>query len=333
MTVIRHLKTQQERKTERRSHGPLRNLIVSDTTYSRYLHACQLFFQHQLAIQRRYDLHAFELDLELCAYIETLWESGDPRGYATDCLSGLQHFCPQLRQRLPGAWRLVSAWQKHELPCRATPASADVTLAWAGALTLRGAPWAALATMLGFHCLLRTGELAAIQCKDFVVGSHAIILHLPHTKSGQRFGCTESVVIDDPGLIKLVTCFVQQHQPGDVLCPSPALFRTLFNQAVADVRLPDMPWKPYSLRRGGATALFKQSGSLDATCVRGRWANMRTCRIYINDALQELAAVRITPAQRQRLQTFGNAIRAALPGKAALDNDKAAAVVPSSRCS
>ena len=44
---------------------------------------------------------------------------------------------------------------------------------------------------------------------------------------------------------------------------------------------------PYSVRRGGATAHFVQDGSLDITCERGRWGNMKTARVYVNTALAD----------------------------------------------
>ena len=43
-------------------------------------------------------------------------------------------------------------------------------------------------------------------------------------------------------------------------------------------------------RRGGATQHYRMFASLDATGVRGRWSNSRTCRLFINDAIAALNA-------------------------------------------
>ena len=46
---------------------------------------------------------------------------------------------------------------------------------------------------------------------------------------------------------------------------------------------------PYSLRRGGATALFRQSGSFDVVANKGRWVSLAALRLYVTTALAELA--------------------------------------------
>ena len=57
-------------------------------------------------------------------------------------------------------------------------------------------------------------------------------------------------------------------------------------------RLPGLPWRPYSLRRGGATADLNTGGSLYATAVRGLWQSARAARLYIDDAVATLAKIR-----------------------------------------
>eukprot|EP00971_Amphidinium_carterae_P095919 1898091-Amphidinium_carterae.1 len=65
---------------------------------------------------------------------------------------------------------------------------------------------------------------------------------------------------------------------------------------------------PYSLRRGGATAHFVRHRSYDRVCHIGRWAQVATCRIYVNQArkflLQQafsLAASRLIHSYNTRL--------------------------------
>ena len=55
------------------------------------------------------------------------------------------------------------------------------------------------------------------------------------------------------------------------------------------IGFPKGKYKPYSMRRGGATLLFKLSQSYDHVTQRGRWAHARTACIYINEAQAELA--------------------------------------------
>ena len=44
---------------------------------------------------------------------------------------------------------------------------------------------------------------------------------------------------------------------------------------------------PYTFRRGGATWWFRATGSFDKVAVQGRWAQVRTARLYIDSALAE----------------------------------------------
>ena len=50
----------------------------------------------------------------------------------------------------------------------------------------------------------------------------------------------------------------------------------------------------HSLRRGGATAFFAQSGSMDKTMITGRWEHASSARIYINEATAQASKMRLT---------------------------------------
>ena len=43
----------------------------------------------------------------------------------------------------------------------------------------------------------------------------------------------------------------------------------------------------YSLRRGGATHLFRETGNFDVVVARGRWAQISTARQYINESMAD----------------------------------------------
>ena len=57
----------------------------------------------------------------------------------------------------------------------------------------------------------------------------------------------------------------------------------------------------YSLRRGGATKIFNETGSFDACAEAGRWASIRTARIYIDAALQTEYSD-VAPSTEKRIQ-------------------------------
>ena len=88
---------------------------------------------------------------------------------------------------------------------------------------------------------------------------------------------------------------VHTTSPGKTLidCTGPA-YRGIWRRAVDACRIPRR-FTPYSLRRGGATATFRRSGSFDFVAERGRWTTTRALRIYINAALLESAEGDATP--------------------------------------
>ena len=63
-------------------------------------------------------------------------------------------------------------------------------------------------------------------------------------------------------------------------------FRQLWSRARSRLKVP-AKFTMYGLRRGGATGLFRRTGSFDTVCDRGRWGNVSSCRIYVTTALQD----------------------------------------------
>ena len=305
---VRSPPTRVERREIRQKLGPLRSLLVSPKTLSRYKNAVLCFFALLKANDMSHGRNPIEVDLHVSIYIESLWDEGESRSLATDCLSGLQMFLPCLKRNMFGAWRLVTAWQKHELLCRAPPLLPLFVLAMAGQARKEGNLRFGICLLLGFHCLLRTIEILHVTCQDILFSDNlnSAILQLPNTKSQQRTGNAESVTVTDSHLVKLLFSLVRHREPGDSLLDlSAAQFRAYFQKLCVSTALPDAAWQPYSLRRGGATADFRAYGKLDSTMVRGRWSNQRTCRIYINDAMSMLPLLTVSAKDQERLEKLG----------------------------
>ena len=109
---------------------------------------------------------------------------------------------------------------------------------------------------LGFHGILRTGELFTILVihlqldLDRMVGT----IDLPDTKTTFRKGTKESVTLTDDALIMFLAMLVSDRRPGDKLYSNgPAFFRRRFSQLVHALCLQNLYLLPYSLRRGGDT--------------------------------------------------------------------------------
>lgn len=281
------------RKKERQHLGPLRDLVVQPSTAKRYRHAVSSFFLWCQSLSHVLPSSLVEFDLLVADYINALWEEGEGRSLAANVLSGLQHYRPFLRRNLPCAWRLIGAWGRRELPARADPVSILVLEALCGLAFMNGRADAAVLMYLAFHCILRTGEFLRLTAADFAISSdHSSgVVNLGETKSGQRQGAKESVTLDDPMICKMVGALLLNKLPGDLLLVgSHGEFRSFFKGLCDTLQLQSWNFKPYSLRRGGATHHFRTQGQLSRTIVRGRWNSARAARVYINDGIAALAA-------------------------------------------
>eukprot|EP00959_Pyramimonas_sp_CCMP1952_P289801 6060991-Pyramimonas_sp.AAC.1 len=83
-----------------------------------------------------------------------------------------------------------------------------------------------------------------------------IVVVLPITKSGLRFHRQETVVIEDASVTQLRS--------------------RIFEQLCAAIGCQQFQFKPYSLRRGGATSFFRHTRNMPATLERGRWQDTAT---------------------------------------------------------
>ena len=216
-----------------------------------------------------------DVDVQLCGYVKHVWEEGDPKGWVANAMSGIIHFEPGIRWHLHGARRLLKAWGKAEVCSRAPPLSTDFAVALAGVcIELKNLRLAVL-ILVAFHAFLRTGELLHLQAKHFMMSERGglVLLLLESTKSGQRRSMqSELVVLSDPLLLAYVRCLIPRLAPGERLyLRGSQQFREDFGSLCRRASLPSLPWRPYSLRRGGPTAHFLEYGSLDKTALRGRW--------------------------------------------------------------
>ena len=76
---------------------------------------------------------------------------------------------------------------------------------------------------------------------------------------------------------------------GDTIIAAPASFQHWWKRAIAELGMDPEVFRPYGLRRGGATSFFSRSGSLETTLFRGRWSSIRTARAYIVEGMSLLA--------------------------------------------
>ena len=299
--IVDRFATKAERAVARQAIGRLWDQKISAKALARYQLAASRFHDWVMALNLGLANTMEEMERQLCQYLEELWEEGESKGLAGDTLSGVSHFL-QTRRQFPGAWQLLSVWQKLEMPARAAPLSATMVAAMADLLRCRGHIRLCAGLLMGFHCALRTGELllACVEHFSFLPDGTAI-LALPWTKGGQRRGAQEIITLDDPICVFWVRQACMLAGKGSLLNLSGPAFRTIVASCLQELHLAGLNFKPYSLRRGGASFDFTFHKDLKRTMHRGRWSCYRTARIYIVEGAALLAQLRVPASTNQQL--------------------------------
>jgi hypothetical protein len=290
-----------KRAVDRKGLGTLSSLLVNARTLKRYTVALRIFFQWTLTEAINLNVNAIEFDEIVGNFINICWEEGEAKGIVGDVLSSLQHHIPTLKRQLNGSWRLYTAWNRHELPVRSPPLSESTALAIAGILHAWQRTDAAILVTLAFYGFLRTGEFCTLirGQVEFARDLTFVVLFLPDSKGSQRKGAPESVLIRNSALTRCLARYLQSLLPGDrVAKREPSQFRMLFQAACVELGIEKEEFKPYSLRRGGASHHFRVFGNMSLTSELGRWSDVRTARIYVTSAVQELNASQM-PARRK----------------------------------
>ena len=156
----------------------------------------------------------------------------------------------------------------------------------------------ALGILLAGHCLLRTAELVNLTWSqfDWSADRRSAVISLGITKGGARRGAAEAVTIDLPWLSTAMRAlFEARDSQVTVVGVASPKFRDLYNQGIYAVGGKDWGFLPYSLRRGGATELWRKTAALSKVTLRGRWSQATTTRVYVNDGLAALAEMKLPP--------------------------------------
>ena len=252
--------------------------------------------------------HLDELGAVVEEWVECQWELGTPLGYVGDALCALQFYWHDTKLRLRSAWKLYHNWRKIEVPVRAPPLSALIVRAFVEHLLNKDEITAAFLIALGFHCYLRTGELLGLRFRDLQISHNAGVVTIQAGKSGLRHNIDEAVAIYDPLVRELgrLVCLLPHNisQSSPIWPQSAAAFRKVFLDCTIFFQLQSLCYKPYSLRRGGATHDYLVKGILEPIILRGRWRSLGVARLYIEDGLAQYPSLRLTLPVQHKLQTF-----------------------------
>lgn len=267
-------RTQQQRRQQRK------NIILKDAgitakTQERYLAGLAQLLPILVHIN-----NLLQLDEAVCDWIQQQWELGESIHIVFDALCGLHVFEPWTKRGIPTAWRIFSTWRKLESPSRAPPLTSNIVYALANYAVAQDDIHFASMLLVGFFGLLRTGEMLKLCPSDILLGNGRVILSLHETKSGRRDNVSDMATFEDEFSFEILSTLVairrqQKTSKVPVWLPSPGFFRSEFKRYLHIFDLDKHQFRPYSLRRGGATYVFQQTGSMEAALLKGRWGSSR----------------------------------------------------------
>ena len=283
--------SREARGIARRKPGSLRELSIKPATLQKYKLAVGYFYLWLVEACLETPAELSGVDPLLAQFFEHLWESGQSVGTAGTTLSGLQWLVPALRRRLPEGWRLLTVWQRNELPTRSMPADRFLAEALAGWCSHHGDLGAAAAFLLQFDQLLRPAEAAKTLLSACTVlhNGTAVMVELGWTKGAHRKKVVEEVTTTWLPLVGLLRHLLQTRGPQECLVPGGTRrLAHYFHKVMSFTGLAGKGYTPYSLRRGGATECWLRTGDLRLTQQMGRWADSRTARLYVDSAALQL---------------------------------------------
>lgn len=227
-----------------------------------------------------------EYDDLLTQYIHSLYAAHQPRYKAVHAVYGIISMLPRLRLLLQTAKQALRGWGRLQPSESYPPLTWELTCAIAVRLLVNRHFPAAVATLLGFDCLLRVNEILSIRADDIADSKDARVsattaemtVRLRQTKTGRN----QWVVVEDLDVLFFVRVLKRNAPSTDSrLFPySDDTFRHLFHTACADLGL-SSSYVPHSLRHGGATRMLVNRRPISDIMTRGRWSEQKSARRYI----------------------------------------------------
>lgn len=227
------------------------------------------------------------IDDILSQYIDELHTLRLPKYLAAHTLCGIAHFYPRSRYLLTESRMRVKGWDRLVPSVSHPPLTWEITVAMAYAMAHRRLYDYAVATLLGFDCYLRVGELCSIRCSDVAQPADprvgAVYQGMALRIATAKTGVNQWVTVRDSGVQQLLQERVTS-KPGR-RCKLFPFTQQQYSRVFAAIRnqleLSHIPYVPHSLRHGGATADALRGVSMNDILLRGRWVSTTSATIYV----------------------------------------------------
>lgn len=225
-----------------------------------------------------------ELDECMGEFINELYQEGESVSHAGWLLSGFKRFMPSLRRDLMTAQQFYNNWLRDHIPTRAVPMPWDVLKTMAAIAYEREHKDLAITLLLGYIFFLRTMEMVQLSTDDVHLDPRtgSIVITLANTKTSRK--AHQTLVLQDHTLCQIIGRLKTELPTGKIWSFQPRGLRLCFTTLLRHMGAAPCNFSVYSIRRGGATHSYVETKSLDFVAVQGRWKDLRTARIYLDDA-------------------------------------------------
>lgn len=163
----------------------------------------------------------------------------------------------------------------------------------------------ALALLVGFTFFLRMQEMLQLRSDDFRIDLSDGLMVLRIATSKTSRGAQQSLALTDHKLAWLISFLLGKLPLGEPLWHySFSYFRNVFYSFCDFFEVSHLNFVPYSICRGGATAYYLRVSDLESVIIQGRWRDVATARIYLDDARATLVKMHLSKTTRQLLFRF-----------------------------
>ena len=164
-------------------------------------------------------------------------------------------------------------------------------------------PRLAVAFLLTFLGLLRVSELLHLKaCNIIFLSSASVHIVLEDTKGAKRSGAPEAVQISDRQTIGALRKMVEGLADDELVFNySYHEFSRFLVLCAAFFDFQSDRLTPHCFRRGGATAFFALHRSYDLLADHGRWSQISTARMYVDQAFADREQLVLSPRGETRL--------------------------------
>jgi len=241
-----------------------------------------------------------DLDESLADYFQLIHDEKDGGGksLAAATLAGIRMYIPRLKSpALPIASAICNRWHKAKPNVSYPPLTWELAVLIAVQMARSGHYKFGVATLLGFDCLLRIGEITALRRENFADGKDvrlgAVYQKAMVAINKAKTGKFQSVAIEAESVKALVAKVAVSTKKGELLFPGgEKKYRAVFKATCADLGLSPR-YVPHSLRHGGATRMFVRGDKLEDIMLRGRWKATQSARTYIQMGPALLLAMKV----------------------------------------